>query len=256
MTVGKNMPSSVHALVLAAGKGTRMGADTPKVLVPAAGRPLLGWVLEHLRQAGVERRLVVVGYGRDEVIAALPAGVTWVEQTEQLGTGHAVMCAREELAPLGGTTLVTCGDMPLIRPATYAALLDHHRRSGAAGTVLTARLAPPHRYGRVLRDADGAVERIVEAADATPEELAVDEINTGVYAFRTDPLLAVLDRLGSDNEQGEYYLPDVLALLLAAGERVAALACETADEAHGVNTPEDLARVEALLAGASAPGEG
>ncbi|MFH0910994.1 MAG: NTP transferase domain-containing protein [Planctomycetota bacterium] len=243
------MSSGIHALVLAAGKGKRMGAPIPKVMVQAAGRPLLGWVLKNLEEAGADRITAIVGFGKEEVIASLPEGVCWVEQAEQRGTGHAVLCAREALAGFEGTVLVTCGDMPLIRGATFRKLLDRHEESGADCTMLTATVEPPHRYGRILRDAKGRVKRIVEAEDATEEELSIAEVNTGVYAFRAPFLFQALRRVGNANRQGEYYLTEVVEILLRGGRRVEAISCEDAREALGVNSSEDLARVEAMLAG-------
>lgn len=240
-----------RGLVLAAGKGTRMGGDQPKVLVRAAGRTLLSWVLSHLREAGIGPVTVVLGFGRDEVAATLPAGADWVEQAEQLGTGHAVQCAAGAFEGFDGTLVVACGDMPLVRPESYGALVVHHCEAGAAATLLTAKLAPPHRYGRVVRDEAGRVLRNVEAADATEEELAIDEVNTGVYAFDATALFEALAEVKSENEQGEYYLPDVLEILIGKGRLVSAVVCGSAEEAHGVNTPEDLAKVEARLRGGS-----
>ncbi|MFW5857422.1 MAG: NTP transferase domain-containing protein [Planctomycetota bacterium] len=242
------MSHAAQALVLAAGKGTRMGGDSPKVLVEAGGRPLLHWVLDSLRDAGCDRVVTIVGYGRDRVVAALPAGVDWVEQAEQLGTGHAVLCARDAFEGFEGAVLITYGDMPLVTGETYRRLLDAHLAGGAAGTVLTARIAPPHRYGRVVRGPDGGVRRIVEAADATDEELAIDEINTGVYVFSWPELRGVLGRITNDNQQGEYYLPDAVELLLQDGKPFGALELKDAEEGNGVNSPADLERVEAILA--------
>ncbi len=241
------MHAATHALVLAAGKGTRMDSPLAKVLHRAAGRPLLAWVLDHLADAGLDRITVVVGADAEAVRELLPQGVGAVVQAEQLGTGHAVRCARKALGGLEGTVLVTCGDMPLVSGATYRALMAHHGRTRSACTLLAARPSDPGAYGRVVRAPDGAVRRIVEAADATDDERALREVNTGVYAFEAQALSEVLGRIGRANRQGEYYLTDAMGLLCDQGERVEALTCEDPDEAQGVNTPEDLARVADLL---------
>lgn len=253
---------ALRACVLAAGKGTRMGGDRAKVLAEAGGRPLIGWVLDALAAAGVGDIVAVVGFMKEAVIAALPTGVRWVEQSPQLGTGHAVMCARSVLteAPAGATApsstpvagpddpvLVALGDMPLIRPETFRSIIDLRAKSDAAGALLTVRIPPASRFGRVIRDGTGAVQRIVEAKDATPEELAVTEGNSGVMCFRPDALWAALDEVGNDNAQGEYYLTDVIEILIRKGERMEAYVCEDDQEALGVNTPDDLARVETAL---------
>lgn len=235
--------------VLAAGKGSRMGGHFPKVLVEAGGKPLIHWVLSTLAEASVSPVTSVVGFQKDTVIAALPAGVLWAEQAQQLGTGHALLCAEASFAGFSGTILVTCGDAPCFRAETFRSLVETHCTSGAAATVLTARVAPPHRYGRIVRGADGGVARIVEAADATPEELAIDEINTGVYCFEAPLVFQMLRRVRNENGQGEYYLPDVLVELLRDGRAVRAVVLKDNDETLGVNSPEDLARVEKVLAG-------
>lgn len=239
---------NAQALILAAGKGTRMGGTLPKVMVVARGKPLIGWVLDSLSGVGVSRSVAVVGYKKEDVVAYLPKGVEWAEQAEQRGTGHAVMCAKDKFANFDGTLLVTYGDMPLVTRKTYADFLAGHVKNGSACTVLTGIIPPPHRYGRIVRGKKGEVLRIVEAADATPEELAIDEINTGVYAFDCKKLFGALSRVKPNNKQGEYYLTDVLGIMIADGEKVEAVVCQDSSEAMGVNTPEDLAQVEAKLA--------
>ncbi len=197
------MAEALRACVLAAGKGTRMGGDRPKVLFEAGGKPLLEWVLSALSAAGVTDVVAVVGFGKDEVIHMLPTGVRWVEQSPQLGTGHALRCARSLFAGDGSPILVACGDMPLIRAESFRAVANLRLRQDAAAAVLTTRIAPASRFGRVLRAADGLVQRIVEAREATAEELKTDEGNTGVYCFQPEALWPALERVGDDNTAGE-----------------------------------------------------
>lgn len=229
---------TVHAIVLAAGKGTRMRSDLAKVLHRAAGRPLIVWTLAALD--AIPDITVVVGHQADEVAAVLPEGVRWVTQEPQNGTGHA---AEVGLAGLvlgaGDTVLVMPGDMPLISAATVAALLRAHARANAAATVLTAVVADPTGYGRVVGDGSN-VTAIVEQRDAGPDELAINEINTSVYAFSGALLAGALDEIGADNDQGERYLTDVVAVLAGRGERVRAVRAE-ALEALGVNSHAELA---------------
>ena len=191
------------ALVLAAGQGTRMDSDLAKVLHPMAGRPLLAHVLASLDRLGVGRTLVVIGHQADRVRAAFPeADVEWVLQAEQRGTGHAVLMAGPALEEFEGTLLVVCGDTPLLRAATLDTLLARHRESGAAVTVLSARVPDPAGYGRIVRDPEGRVTSIVEQGDATEEQRAIDEINSGTYAFEYGDLVRVLGRLTARHAQG------------------------------------------------------
>lgn len=243
------MAHAIRACILAAGKGTRMGGDRPKVLAEAAGKPLIHWTLDALSAADVRDKVAVVGFQKESVIHVLPTGVRWVEQSPQLGTGHALMCARSVLdaGETGSPVLVTCGDMPLLRAETFRQVIALREAEQAACALLTVRIPLESRFGRVIRNAVGDVERIVEYKDATPEEQAVTEGNTGVMCFRADALWSALAALKNDNAQGEYYLTDVIGILVGQGERVVAPICEDAREALGVNTPADLAEVEAVL---------
>ena len=237
----------VTALVLAAGQGTRMRSDLPKVLHPMAGRPLLAHVLAALAELGVGRTLVVIGHGAERVRAAFAdAGVEWVLQAEQRGTGHAVLMAGPALEEFEGTLLVVCGDTPLLRAATLAQLLAEHRASGAAVTVLSTRVPDPGGYVRILRDAAGQVTGIVEERDATPEQKAIDEINSAAYAFEYLDLVRVLGRLTARNAQGEYYLTDTVRLLLDEGRKAAAWCGPDYRELLGINTVEQLEEAAAL----------
>ena len=243
----------VTALVLAAGQGTRMNSDLAKVLHPMNGRPLLAWVVDMLEALGVGRIIVVVGHQRERVLAAFEGReLEWAVQDRQCGTGHAVMMAKAPLEGFGGTLLVVCGDTPLLTPQTLHALLEGHAQSGAAVTVLSMRLPDPHGYGRIVRTADGdGIARIVEQRDASEAERAVDEVNSGIYAFDYPKLAAVLDRLTSHNAQGEYYLTDTVSLLRDAGEGAAVVCADDHRELLGINTPDQLAeaaRVQRELA--------
>ena len=237
----------VAALVLAAGQGTRMKSDLAKVLHPMAGRPLLGWVLGVLDRLGVARTLVVIGHQRERVQATFAnAGVEWVVQAEQRGTGHAVLMAAPALRSFEGTLLVVCGDTPLLRAETLDQLLVAHEKSGAAVTVLSMRLPDPTGYGRIVRAGGDRIEAIVEHRDATPEQRAIDEVNSGIYAFDYPELAAVLERLTSHNAQGEYYLTDTVALLRSAGKTTCVMCASDYRELLGINTPGQLAEAESL----------
>jgi bifunctional UDP-N-acetylglucosamine pyrophosphorylase/glucosamine-1-phosphate N-acetyltransferase/UDP-N-acetylglucosamine pyrophosphorylase len=244
------MPSAnAMAIVLAAGKGTRMKSDLPKVLVPVAGRPMLRYVLDALRAAGVTRQVVVVGYRAEHVREELrdAADVEFAEQTEQLGTGHAVMMCRDQLAEHNGSVVVVAGDSPMLQPDSVGALLKEFAARPAACLLGTVNRNDPHGYGRILRDAAGHFTGIVEEKDATPEQQAIREINVSTYIFNSANLLWALDHLRADNTQREYYITDCPAILLAAGKRVEALPILKPCEALSINSPEELARVEAEL---------
>ena len=245
------------AVILAAGKGTRLKSHTAKVLQRAAGLPLLEHVLRAVAPLQPRATLVVVGHQAEAVeLAFAGRGLSFVRQEPQLGTGHALLVARAAL-PAHGTVLVLSGDVPLLRPRTLAQLLEAHLADGADATLLTAVLDEPGAYGRVLRGADGRPQAVVEARDATPEQRACREINVGLYAFEAAALLRALDGLRPENAQGEYYLTDVVAALSADGARLLGAAADDAGEVLGVNTQAELAesarwlrrrRVEELMA--------
>lgn len=248
---------TLAAVVLAAGEGTRMRSERPKPLHRLCGRAMVLHVLHALAELDLQRAVVVVGYGSEAVTKAVseqpPAGlrIDFVEQRDQLGTGAAVLVALtafdEEDVGDGGDVLVLPGDTPLLRPATLARVVDAHRRADAAATVLTASLGDPGGYGRVVRARDGRVARIVEHADASPEELALGEVNTSIYVLRRSVLAPALRRLRPDNAQREYYLTDVVAVLHDAGYPVVPVEVEDATEAMGVNDRVQLASAEAEL---------
>jgi len=237
------------AIVLAAGEGRRMNSDLPKVLHVAAGRPLVGWVLDAARDAGIGRLVVVVGHKANQVQAALSeqADVSFAVQSEQLGTGHAVLMCRDVLSDHPGPIVVLNGDMPLIRSESIRSLLDAQRDESAACVVGTARTESNAGLGRIVRDERGEFLRIVEEVDATQEEAAIEEINTGLYAFDGTLLWQALSRVEPNNRQGQYYLTDCAEILMAEGHRVVASCSLDINEAMGVNTPEQLAEVETAL---------
>ena len=244
--------SSPVAIVLAAGEGRRMQSDLPKVLHTAGGRRLVDWVLDAARAAGVGRLVVVVGHKSEEVRAALSDqhDVSFALQAEQLGTGHAVSMCRDGLADHDGPVVVLNGDMPLIRGGSIRALLDAQRQESAACVVGTARTEANVGLGRIIRDQGGEFVRIVEEVDATPEEAAIEEINTGLYAFDGPRLWDALCRVETNNQQAQIYLTDCAEILLSDGCRVIASCSLDIREAMGVNTLEQLDEVEASLSGA------
>jgi bifunctional UDP-N-acetylglucosamine pyrophosphorylase/glucosamine-1-phosphate N-acetyltransferase len=234
---------SLSTIILAAGEGTRMRSATPKVLHPLAGRPLVEHAVRAAAGLDPERLVVVVGHGKEAVTdhltlvqKALGRDVATAVQEQRNGTGHAVACALEQLpANPSGTVLVTYGDVPLLDTATLSALLTEHEGNGNAATVLTAVVADPAGYGRIVRDEDGALAAIVEHKDATPEQLGITEINSGVYAFDAAVLADGLSRLSTDNAQGELYLTDVLSIARGDGRRVSALVVQDRWLTEGVN---------------------
>lgn len=230
------------AVVLAAGEGTRMKSDLPKVLHELHGKPLLGWVLDAIDAAGYDRTIVIIGHEGERVQRAVEArGVEFAWQREQLGTGHAVLQARDALGDAEGQVTVLSGDVPLIRPETLAELMRVHRENDAAATVMTAEFEDPTGYGRIVRDRSGMVERIVEQKDASDEEKRIREINSGTYTFEIGPLFEILPRLGNANASGEYYLTDVVAELRARGEGVYPFVVPDVWEIFGINTKDHLA---------------
>ena len=238
---------NLEVIILAAGLGTRMKSSKIKILHNAAGRPIIDYVLDLATDLCANPPGMIVGYQRDAVQEAVGARARFAVQEQQFGTGHAVLQAATVLEPEGVTNkrvLILSGDVPLTRPETLRRLLDEHERSGNALTLLTMKLANPAMYGRIIRDADGAVTRIVEAKDASDEEKRIDEVNAGIYVFEGAHLFDNLRNLSPDNAQKEYYLTDLLAVVRNAGHRVGAVVVDDAIEALGVNSRGELAQVE------------
>ncbi len=239
--------TNIFAIVLAAGQGTRMKSKLYKVLHPVCGKPMVEHVVDHIETLNVERIVTVVGHGAEKVKEQLGEKSEYVLQAEQLGTAHAVQQAEEILGDLEGTTLVVCGDTPLIRPETMKALLDFHTEQKAKATILTAVAENPTGYGRILRNERGQVEQIVEQKDATADQQLVKEINTGTYCFDNKALFDALKQVGNDNAQGEYYLPDVIEILQTQGDTVAAYVSTDFDETLGVNDRFALSQAEEIM---------
>lgn len=235
------------AVILAAGKGVRMKSSQPKVMHRVAGRAMVEQVINACRDAGVDRIVVVVGYGREQVKDMLAGqDVLFAVQSEQLGTGHALKQAESQVG-MDDTVLVLAGDTPLLQGTTLKELLDYHIRQNNLATVLTASVTDPRGYGRVVRTNDGAFSRIVEDKDASPEQKLITEINTGVYALQARDAFNALANLQPNNAQGEYYLTDILEIILGNGGRVEALEAGSEEEIMGVNDRVQLAAAEAIL---------
>jgi bifunctional UDP-N-acetylglucosamine pyrophosphorylase / glucosamine-1-phosphate N-acetyltransferase len=240
--------TNIYAIVLAAGQGTRMKSKLYKVLHPVCGKPMVEHVVDNIYTLqDVERIVTVVGHGAEMVKEQLGNKSEYVLQAEQLGTAHAVLQAENILANEEGTTLVVCGDTPLIRPETMKALYDYHIAQNAKATILTAIAQDPTGYGRIIRGEDGNVESIVEQKDANAEQQKVTEINTGTYCFDNKALFEALKLVKNENAQGEYYLPDVIEILQKQGEIVAAYSTSSFDETLGVNDRFALSQAEELM---------
>src|SRR5438445_4038134 len=237
------MSDELAACVMAAGIGTRMKSATPKHLHPILGRRMVDWVVDAARDAGVERLVVVASPQTSDLLE----GVEIAVQEEPLGTGDAVRCARSALEGFDGDVLVLNGDVPALRPETIRALVDTHRASDAAATVLSFEPSDAGAYGRIVRDGDGRLARIVEAGDASGDELALREVNSGIYVFKAQQLWPALDRLDAHNAQGELYVTDTLGALVTEGEGCAVQLAEDPLEAEGVNTRAELGLAAAYL---------
>lgn len=229
------------ALILAAGKGTRMKSDMAKVLHVLEGKPLLYYSLEAARDAGAQKIIVIVGHQSDKVRESfLDPDLIFVEQMPQLGTGHAVMQAREVLCDYKGLTVILCGDVPLLKSETIRLLIHHHRNAQACVTVLTTEPPGPHAYGRIVKNHQGEILKIVEHRDATEAERNIMEINTGIYCVDTPFLFSALAQVKNDNQQKEYYLTDIVEIARRDGRKVHAFLTADYVEVMGINTFEEL----------------
>ncbi|MBO0999588.1 bifunctional UDP-N-acetylglucosamine diphosphorylase/glucosamine-1-phosphate N-acetyltransferase GlmU [Bacillus sp. SD075] len=239
--------SNRYAIILAAGQGTRMKSKLYKVLHPVCGKPMVQHVIDQVNQLQIEDIVTVIGHGAEKVQEQLGDSCKYALQEQQLGTAHAVMQAESVLSAKSGTTLVICGDTPLIKAETMKELIALHEQSQAKATILTAYADDPAGYGRVLRGEGGLVEKIVEHKDASDEERYVKEINTGTYCFDNQALFSALKKVSNDNVQGEYYLPDVIEILKREGEVVTAFQSSVFEETLGVNDRVALSQAEQVL---------
>jgi bifunctional UDP-N-acetylglucosamine pyrophosphorylase / glucosamine-1-phosphate N-acetyltransferase len=241
--------SSPVAVVLAAGRGTRMKSELPKVMFPVLGRPMIHWVLDALAEAGCARSIVVVGYRADDVRQELAgrANLSFALQEQQLGTGHAVEMCREQLESHTGPVLVVAGDSPLIQPASIARLLEEFSDRKLSCLLGTLEKDDPTGLGRIVRGTDGKFERIVEQKDASVAQRQIREVNMSTYLFDSQALLWALSKLSNTNSQGEFYLTDCPAILRDAGHQVDALPVLQACESLSINTVDELALVEAKM---------
>lgn len=235
------------AVILAAGQGTRMKSKLHKLLHPVVGRPMVQHVINQLKLVKFDELITVVGHGAEQVIDQIGIESEFVTQEKQLGTGHAVLKAEDLLGNEEGTTIVVCGDAPLITNETYKALIDYHEQEGAIATVLTAKTSEPAGYGRIIRNESNQVERIVEHKDANEAELLITETNTGTYCFDNKALFAALQNVSNDNAQGEYYLTDVIEILRSQSQKVSGFQTRDFDETIGINDRVTLAKVEKIM---------
>jgi bifunctional UDP-N-acetylglucosamine pyrophosphorylase/glucosamine-1-phosphate N-acetyltransferase len=237
------------AIILAAGISSRMRMDLPKVLHEVCGRPMLAYVLDACREAGIRKLYVVVGFGARQVKEQFndAQDIVWVEQAEQKGTAHAVMCCREYLGDFAGGTYVLCGDGPLVRAEILEGLGEKQAAEQAAATLATAVLEDPTGYGRIIRDEAGNIAAIVEQGDCTSEQLQIREVNPSYYLFDNRILFESLDKVRPDNVKGEYYLTDAIAIIMEAGHKVSAVAAVQPEEAMSANTKEQLAELNRIM---------
>jgi len=235
-------------VIMAAGKGTRMKSDLPKVLHPLNGRAMIHYVIDLADKLKSEKTILVIGHKKELVEEeCADRDVRFAIQEKQLGTGHAVQMAEPELKEFDGAVLVLSGDVPLLTETTLQKLVKSHLDNAAVCTLLTARLDDPTGYGRVIRKNDGSVARIVEHKDASEDELKIDEINVGIYIFDSKNLFKALSNVDNDNAQGEYYLPDVIEIFINEGKKISAVVAESFDETRGINTVEQLRQAETIL---------
>ena len=240
--------SEIGVIVLAAGQGTRMKSSLPKVLHPLGGKPLFLHALQVAQKLNPSKIVMVIGRGAAALREAYAGDdVSWAIQEQQLGTGHAVLCAKNNFADFCGDILILSGDVPLIEERILSAMVQRHREHQAAVTLLTALLEKPRGYGRILRDPRGEVTEIIEEKDATDAQKRIREFNAGVYVASPQFLFSALEQVNNDNRQGEYYLPDIASIALGQGKKIATVRLDDAREVMGINTREELARMEKTL---------
>ncbi len=237
---------SAAALILAAGSGTRMKSSSAKVAFEILGKPLIRWVVDSAHKSGCEEVIAVLGYGKDQVESLIP-DVKTVFQSKRLGTGHAVLMAKDELISRCGDVVILSGDCPLITPQTISDLIDEHKQNKSACAILTFAPDDPTGYGRIVRSAKGEVEEIVEQKDCTISQAEIKECNSGIYCFNVEKLFDVLEKINNNNAQGEYYLTDVVKVLVTEGQKVIALSAQDPTEAFGINNRKQLAEATSVL---------
>jgi bifunctional UDP-N-acetylglucosamine pyrophosphorylase/glucosamine-1-phosphate N-acetyltransferase len=245
---GEEMPKTA-AVILAAGRSTRMKSDLNKVLLPVLGRPIIRYQIDALKEVKVESIVVVVGYQADRVKEELGHEVEYVYQREQLGTGHALQQAEEKLKSFGENLdlIVTVGDNPYLKPHNIRRLIDDYRKSGADAAFISVVFESPPPYGRVIRNKQGKVKKIVEELDAIPEQLKIKEVNSSIYCFKASAVFPLLSEIKNDNVKKEYYLTDIIEILASRGFRVEALISSDQNVAKGINTLEELGAAEKEL---------
>ncbi|MGH1366102.1 MAG: sugar phosphate nucleotidyltransferase [Calditrichia bacterium] len=240
--------ANIATVILAAGKGTRMQSDLPKVLHPLNERSMIHYVIDVAEAINSEKTVLIIGHKRELVEEATSQrGVEYAVQDPQLGTGHAVMQTRPHFEGFEGNVLVLSGDVPLLQADSIQKLIDYHVSSDKLATLLTAEMDDPTGYGRVVRDSEGNVVKIVEEKDADEETRQIKEINVGIYIFKAAELYQTLPLVKNDNRQSEYYLPDVLKIYVENGEKLAAILTPDVEETHGINTVDQLKNAEDIL---------
>jgi len=233
-------------IILAAGKGVRMKSDKPKVVFEFAGKPMINRVVETAQKIESNIIAIVVGYKKEMIIDIIPKTekIKFIEQKEQHGTGHAVMVTENVFKDFDGNIFILCGDVPLLRPETLQKMLEKHKKTNAACTVLTAIMEDALKYGRIIRKKDGNVLKIIEFKDASEKEKLIKEINTGIYCFDAKNLFSALQKVTNDNQQNEYYLTDTLEILNNDNKLVTSVLLDDMIEASGVNSKEQLKNLE------------
>lgn len=237
------------AVILAGGEGKRMKSDKPKTLSSVIGKPMLDWVIGALIKSGIKEICVIKGYKKEYVeehLLSLPYKISSVFQSERLGTGHAVMMAKDFLSQHVGDVIVLNGDAPFMDSATISQAYEQHDSTDSSATVISARVENPFGYGRIVRAEDNSLKAIVEQKDADEEILAIKEVNSGGFWFDTKDLLSVLDKISANNASNEYYLPDAIKLLLSGGKKVGAYTADSSDTVLGANDPAQLAELNKI----------
>jgi len=239
------MQNQTTAIILAAGYGKRLGGENQKTLTKILGKPLLSYLLGTLKKCHLEKIIVVVGFQKEKVMAELKnEPVIFVEQSQLLGTGHAVMMAKKELENFSGDVLILCGDVPFLSFETIQKIMMTHKDAASDCTILTAKVENPYGYGRIVRNGNGNVKKIVEEIKANDEEKKIREINTGVYVFNNALLFEFLEKLKPDPVKHEYFLTDVIELFIKDNKKITTWTTPTPEETIGINTPEDLQKAQ------------